>query len=226
MLVVDDQYESRSFSTRKLFGTEPDSLIWLNTTDGTGLGFASFVVCAMLYSFSVTLYIVLQGEMAVYNASIILVLVSLAIWSHMRTMMGDPGAVPPNAHPLHSETSQIVCGRCECYKPPHSHHGESNLMEYSWSYIYSLCIVYLSDRVSKRCISRMDHFCPWMNNAIGAKNQKNFFLFLIYTDISSIYMYIIVVLHLVRVFSRSIVIFTLSHLCHLSLRSTAVLLTA
>jgi len=43
----------------------------------------------------------------------------------------------------------------------------------------------------------MDHFCPWMNNAIGAKNQKNFFLFLIYTDAVSIATYVILALHLV-----------------------------
>jgi DHHC palmitoyltransferase len=53
------------------------------------------------------------------------------------------------------------------------------------------------DRISNRCISRMDHFCPWMNNAIGAKNQKNFLLFLIYTDIVSAYMYVVVAWHMV-----------------------------
>ena len=61
------------------------------------------------------------------------------------------------------------------YKPPFSHH----------------------DKNSDKCISRMDHFCPWMNNAIGAKNQKNFFLFLIYTDLAALYAYILVAIHLV-----------------------------
>ena len=37
-----------------------------------------------------------------------------------------------------------------------------------------------------------------MNNAIGAKNQKNFILFLIYTDIVSAYMYVVVAWHMVR----------------------------
>jgi palmitoyltransferase ZDHHC3/7/25 len=43
----------------------------------------------------------------------------------------------------------------------------------------------------------MDHFCPWMNNAIGARNQKNFLLFLIYTDLVSSYMYVVVAWHMV-----------------------------
>lgn len=37
-----------------------------------------------------------------------------------------------------------------------------------------------------------------MNNAIGAKNQKDFLLFLIYTDMAAVYMYILFALHLVR----------------------------
>jgi DHHC palmitoyltransferase len=62
---------------------------------------------------------------------------------------------------------------------------------------YLLKYQQFEDRISNRCISRMDHFCPWMNNAIGARNQKNFMLFLIYTDIVSAYMYVIVAWHMV-----------------------------
>ena len=43
----------------------------------------------------------------------------------------------------------------------------------------------------------MDHFCPWMNNAIGAKNQKHFLLFLVYSDIAAGLMYGYLALQLV-----------------------------
>lgn len=43
----------------------------------------------------------------------------------------------------------------------------------------------------------MDHFCPWMNNAIGAKNQKHFILFLVYSDIAAGLMYVALALQLV-----------------------------
>lgn len=160
-------------------GTHESATCWINTTDSTGMIFASIVWVSILYAAAVTLVVVVDGELAYYNAIVILFLVFMALWSHARTMFGDPGAVPRNAHPLprDAESGAVIsmCGRCDGYKPPGSHH----------------------DRTSNRCISRMDHFCPWMNNAIGAKNQKNFFLFLIYTDLAAIYMYIVLCLHLI-----------------------------
>ena len=114
---------------KKLFVTDDESRIWLNTTECTGICFALCVWLTTLFAAAVTILVVIEGEMAVYNGAIILTLVVLALWSHLRTMMADPGAVPANAHPLvHDiEISQIVCGRCECYKPLHSHHGELSL---------------------------------------------------------------------------------------------------
>lgn len=52
------------------------------------------------------------------------------------------------------------CHKCQDnYKPNRAHH----------------------DRVTGRCIVKFDHFCPWVNNAIGALNHKFFCLFLFYT---------------------------------------------
>uniref|UniRef100_A0A3Q3X9L4 Palmitoyltransferase n=1 Tax=Mola mola TaxID=94237 RepID=A0A3Q3X9L4_MOLML len=64
-----------------------------------------------------------------------------------------------------------VCSRCETYRPPRAHH----------------C------RVCQRCIRRMDHHCPWINNCVGELNQKYFIQFLFYTGMASLYSLVLVV---------------------------------
>lgn len=161
------------------FGTSGRYVVWLNTTDSSGLLLASVVWLLILYSLVVVFFIVFdegEAEYNKFNGAMVIVLEFMALWSHAVTMCGDPGVVPIGAKPLggNVEDSAVQCGMCDNYKPPGCHH----------------------DRVSGRCISRMDHFCPWTNNAVGAKNQKNFFLFLIYTNVASIYFCIILFINL------------------------------
>jgi hypothetical protein len=33
-------------------------------------------------------------------------------------------------------------------------------------------------RVSERCVSRFDHYCPWIGNAVGERNHRDFVVFL------------------------------------------------
>ncbi|KAH8379427.1 hypothetical protein KR009_004934, partial [Drosophila setifemur] len=92
----------------------------------------------------------------------------LLIWLHtfstifnfMSALMEGPGLVPKKWHPKSLEDCKYLqfCKICQGYKAPRSHH----------------C------RRCDRCVIKMDHHCPWINNCVGWGNQASFLYFLFY----------------------------------------------
>ncbi|XP_072452028.1 palmitoyltransferase ZDHHC7 isoform X2 [Chiloscyllium punctatum] len=90
-----------------------------------------------------------------------------------RTMPAHMGAVPKgNATKEYMESLQLKpgeviykCPKCCSIKPERAHHC-------------SIC---------KRCIRKMDHHCPWVNNCVGENNQKFFVLFTMYIALISVH---------------------------------------
>ncbi|XP_014220040.1 palmitoyltransferase ZDHHC3 [Copidosoma floridanum] len=105
--------------------------------------------------------------------------VLLLMMSHLKAVCTDPGVVPlPQSRmdfsDIHTGSGSedcderddwTVCSRCETYRPPRAHH----------------C------RICKRCIKKMDHHCPWINNCVGERNQKYFIQFLVYVGVLAMY---------------------------------------
>ncbi|XP_062386242.1 palmitoyltransferase ZDHHC3 isoform X1 [Sardina pilchardus] len=144
--------------------------------------FAEFVVLfVMLMPARSLLYSLVNG--ALFNT-----LAFLALASHFRAMCTDPGAVPKgNAtkefiESLQLKPGQVVykCPKCCCIKPDRAHHC-------------SVC---------KRCIKKMDHHCPWVNNCVGENNQKYFVLFTMYIALISLHSLIMAALHFVFCFEE------------------------
>jgi len=101
--------------------------------------------------------------------------VFLAMWSHLKTMLTDPGAVPLTAVPLdyyneppysgRYQEHHEICKQCDAFKPKTAHHC-------------SIC---------SRCVVRMDHHCVWSNNCIGQTNHKFFLLFVFYITVACVW---------------------------------------
>lgn len=137
-LLLDDR--GRGYQYCFGMGTHEQHSCWINLADRTGLICSGLVVVFLAYSTVVVALGLWNGAIHEVNGILLLCLCGLSIWCHLKTMYSDPGAVPRNAHPLPNDVNSStlsICGRCDAYKPPGSHH----------------------DRVSNRCVSRMDHFC-------------------------------------------------------------------
>lgn len=152
------------------FGTSPHDGIWLNYNDAPGLIMSSIVWLLIIYSgFTVTLLVKTTKSMNPMISIFYTTFCALALASHAKTTLTDPGSIPLTAVPTEEDgklkSDFPICTVCQTYKPAKTHH----------------C------RICNRCISGMDHHCPWMNNCIGQGNLKHFLLFLLYVWTSSAY---------------------------------------
>eukprot|EP00804_Cyclotella_cryptica_P029644 CCRYP_019025-RA/>CCRYP_019025-RA protein AED:0.08 eAED:0.08 QI:424/0.5/0.6/1/0/0.2/5/498/378 len=123
----------------------------------------------------------------------------LALSSLFMAATTDPGAVPMGARPipenLAAESDSIVterdtvrgglrrrrgirrCRKCnDNYKPIRAHH----------------------DSVTGRCVVKMDHYCPWVCNAVGIMNHKFFILFILYTFLTAIVCLALLLIRVIR----------------------------
>lgn len=94
----------------------------------------------------------------------------MAFWSLFMAYTSNPGAVPMGAKPLRSGMDVQMRGIRRCrkcndnFKPPRAHH----------------------DSNTGRCVVKMDHYCPWICNAVGVYNHKFFILFILYSCLTCV----------------------------------------
>jgi DHHC palmitoyltransferase len=204
-LYYEDHFNDMSWSCS--FGTADENGVWLNQSDFAGCIMSCMVWVLILYSALTMTLLAETNGIPPHWAMLYSLLAALALSSHVKTTLTDPGSVPASAVPTEAQrlghAKLSMCSQCQSFKPPLSHH----------------C------RICNRCISRMDHHCtcgarespgtfvagrddaadvggspsvvclsfaklgpgPWMNNCVGLGNLKHFLLFLIYTWSCSVF---------------------------------------
>ena len=122
-------------------GTRESDGAWLNYSDKAGTAMALLVWVLIGYCAATMIILARRGHVR-SDVAAMQCTINLLIWScHAKTMLTDPGCIPSTAVPLVTKGVKFhtMCSVCQSYKPKYTHH----------------C------RICNRCISRMDHHCPW-----------------------------------------------------------------
>ncbi len=172
-------------------GVDRHNRCWNNrywcVRDCCGMVCVFFTWALILYAEFVVVKVILLPDMAsfsfysVVNLLLFEAFALLAVASHTRTMLTDPGAVPKgnatreNIEAMGLKAGEVIfkCPKCCCIKPERAHHC-------------SVC---------QRCIRKMDHHCPWVNNCVGENNQKFFVLFTLYIAAMSVHALFLAISH-------------------------------
>jgi len=147
-----ERYNYTTNNCKFSFGTQPHNSVWLNVQDQVGCVVAILVWILFVYSMLTVMLLAEHHHMAQISAALYCTITALALASHAKTTLTDPGTIPSTAAPPHTAAPQpqdfhSICAECRTYKPARTHH----------------C------RICRRCIAGMDHHCPWMNSAYDTR---------------------------------------------------------
>lgn len=131
------------------------------------------------------------GELFRFNS-----LVSCIWVCYANACRTNPGAVPsawiPQAPGNGAEQNHVSgagrsrsrwCRKCKMVKPPRAHHCKT-----CGRFVFLGKPPWISLIMTKRCIPKMDHHCPWTSNCVSYFTFPHFLRFLFYSVASMLYL--------------------------------------
>nr|CAD7441074.1 unnamed protein product [Timema bartmani] len=134
------------------------------------------------------------------HLSVFLSLSGLTLYHFMNAIYLGPGYLPPGWAPENADHTDLLqfCNTCQGYKAPRTHHcrkvenslGKNTFATPSQDLNFDLLVTCYLTRPDEfdvsahdsqsRCVMKMDHHCPWINNCVGHKNHAHFAGFLFF----------------------------------------------
>ncbi|KAI9250272.1 DHHC palmitoyltransferase-domain-containing protein [Sporodiniella umbellata] len=167
------------------------------------------------FAYTSQIFVIWPYLIAVFNLTqTVLILLPLNFFiiltyvHYFLTCFTNPGSVPIRYRQRQQAYVEVkkstcmprFCKSCDNYKPPRAHHC-------------SKC---------KRCVLKMDHHCPWINNCVGYFNYCHFIRFVVCVNTSCIYIFVLLCcrlnqviknLHKVRPYSIEIGFLSVNFIC-------------
>jgi len=117
------------------------------------------------------------------------VLLSLGLISMARAVFTEPGRIP-DSWIVGAEDSEVGAFLPQLQTLETKHDGTRRVCRKSKPNMYKPDRAHYC-RMLGRCVLKMDHFCPWLNNCIGFFNHKFFVLFIFYMATLTIFMVVV-----------------------------------
>lgn len=120
-------------------------------------------------------------EEALATSALFLTILALALCCLFLTISTDAGRVPAEWTVVYdAEGGDRMSRECERYEAMETKmDGTRRICRKSNPHVYKPDRAHFC-RALGRCVLKMDHFCPWLNNCIGWRNQKYFLLLIGY----------------------------------------------
>ncbi|KAG2218250.1 hypothetical protein INT45_006251, partial [Circinella minor] len=133
----------------------------------------------------------------------------LALVSMIKTSWSDPGIIPRDLDTPATDDSNNINSSSNSINSDILLPKEIRIKDMSWTLKYcETCRIYRPPRASHcrqcdNCVENEDHHCIWLNNCIGKRNYRSFFVCILTSSILCLYIIVFCLVHILTVLQEN-----------------------